>query len=283
MLNENGGSRTDTVIKLVLILFISLLSFSVGTFVGKQVSDSDHRRAQLEGEFSDVAQTENDMGSDISMAGDTSSGKLSDDEIASLTEEFLSSESPEEVAVDRTVASAPDAHEEEAAAPAGGYKKYSGSPKPSEPKPEPAPSTTPAPEAKANVSPTPAPTPHKAAAQPHSPSPQSMRVAQGHAPAPEVKEPRKPMSVLPSVASSAIGKYTVQVASYPSENEAQVHAARLKDGGWNAFYVPAEVQGKTWYRVSVGLFTTAKSANEFKSEFLKEAKLKTAIVQKIIQ
>lgn len=280
MLNENGGSRTDTVIKLVLILFISLLSFSVGTFVGKQFSDNDHRQAQLEGEFRGIAQMDNDMGSDNPMAEDTSSGKLSDDEIASLTEEFLNSESPEEVTAERAVASAPEAHEEKPEAPVGGYKKYSASPKPSEPKPEPeVPSAAPAPAA----TPAPAPAPHKTAAQPHSPSPASVRVAQGQAPAPEVKEPRKPMSVLPSVASSAIGKYTVQVASYPSESEAQVHAARLKDGGWNAFYVPAEVQGKTWYRVSVGLFTTAKSANEFKSEFLKEAKLKTAIVQKIIQ
>ena len=48
MLNQNGGSRTDTLIKLVLVFFLSLLSFSVGTFVGKQFSDSQHKIAALE-------------------------------------------------------------------------------------------------------------------------------------------------------------------------------------------------------------------------------------------
>jgi hypothetical protein len=51
MRNQKGGSRTDTLIKLVLIFFISLLSFSVGTFVGKNFSDSKYKQAQLEGEF----------------------------------------------------------------------------------------------------------------------------------------------------------------------------------------------------------------------------------------
>ncbi len=51
MHKQFGGSRTDTLIKLVLIFFISLLSFSVGTFVGKKFSDSQHKLAQLESEY----------------------------------------------------------------------------------------------------------------------------------------------------------------------------------------------------------------------------------------
>lgn len=47
-MNQIGGSRTDTLIKLVLVFFLSLLSFSVGTFVGKQFSDSQHKIADLE-------------------------------------------------------------------------------------------------------------------------------------------------------------------------------------------------------------------------------------------
>ena len=39
---------SDYTVKIILILFMSLLAFSFGTFVGKQVSDSDHRRMQLE-------------------------------------------------------------------------------------------------------------------------------------------------------------------------------------------------------------------------------------------
>lgn len=37
-------SEADFLVKVVLVLFISLLSFSLGTFIGKQVSDADHER-----------------------------------------------------------------------------------------------------------------------------------------------------------------------------------------------------------------------------------------------
>ncbi|PIT99936.1 MAG: hypothetical protein COT74_07400 [Bdellovibrionales bacterium CG10_big_fil_rev_8_21_14_0_10_45_34] len=47
-MGQSGGSKTDTLIKLVLVFFISLLSFSIGTFVGKQFSDSQHRMAAME-------------------------------------------------------------------------------------------------------------------------------------------------------------------------------------------------------------------------------------------
>ncbi|MBK7844822.1 MAG: hypothetical protein IPJ71_14245 [Bdellovibrionales bacterium] len=56
MLSQRGGSKADTVVKLVLIFFISLLSFSVGTFVGKQVSDSDYKRASLEEDYKSFRQ-----------------------------------------------------------------------------------------------------------------------------------------------------------------------------------------------------------------------------------
>lgn len=36
----------DTLVKVVLVFFLSLLSFSVGTFIGKQVSDADHQKYQ---------------------------------------------------------------------------------------------------------------------------------------------------------------------------------------------------------------------------------------------
>ena len=39
---------SDALVKVVLVLFISLISLSVGTFIGKQVSDADHARMALE-------------------------------------------------------------------------------------------------------------------------------------------------------------------------------------------------------------------------------------------
>src|SRR3954464_4858186 len=93
--SEKGGSKADTLVKVVLVFFISLLSFSVGTFVGKQVSDSDHRRMALEGEYKtdrSVASAEGKMESDE---------KISEKEVESLTEEFVNKEkaSPSEMAV----------------------------------------------------------------------------------------------------------------------------------------------------------------------------------------
>jgi len=57
----------------------------------------------------------------------------------------------------------------------------------------------------------------------------------------------------------------------------------LKNKGWNAFYVPAAIAGKTWYRVSVGLFNNSNSAQAFRKDFMKESGMKSALVQKIVQ
>ncbi len=283
MAGQKGANKSANLIKvtqaLVLLLFVSLLAFSAGTYIGKKVSDSEHRRAQLEGEYQNVAMHSEEAQGQMAEATED---KLSDDEIASLTEEFVTKErSNAEMAQEepsREVASADES---------AGYKKYHSSdaqaPAPeeapvAEPKNEPMPETQPA---MASEKPAPTPAPQMAKERPVMPA--ANRVAEGKAPAPDAKEERKPMSILPSVSAAAVGKYTVQVASYADENEAKNHAANLKGKGWNAFYIPADVQGKTWYRVSVGLFTTAKSATEFRKEFQKESSVATAIVQKIVK
>ncbi len=269
--SKSGNSKTDTVVKLVLIFFISLLSFSVGTFVGKQVSDSDHRRAALEDDYGPmrgVASTDK---------AEKDSARLSEDDIASLAEEFINSEKAETAPPPQEAKTAAKNSKEPAelqgyrnlaeAKPTGQYKKemetqdrkvaaYKEKIKEKVETPKPTPTT---------------------------PSTAATRVAAGKAPTPDPKSERKPDSVLPSVASSAIGKFTVQVASFADETEAKTHASKLKEQGWNSFYIPATVAGKTWYRVSVGLFTTSQSANEFRAELMRDAKLTTAIVQKIVQ
>src|SRR5579862_8673660 len=87
MLNENGGSRTDTLIKLVLVFFLSLLSFSVGTFVGKQFSDSQHRVADLEGDSDRVVAS---IPSDVAKAEPNQA--ISEEEISKLSDEFVKKE-----------------------------------------------------------------------------------------------------------------------------------------------------------------------------------------------
>jgi cell division septation protein DedD len=271
---EKGSSKADTLVKVVLVFFISLLSFSVGTFVGKQVSDSDHRRLALEGEY----KAERNVASHDEKA-DPSEEAITDKEVENLTEEFVNKEksrepaaADEDQAKDEHAAVAPE-HAE-----ANGYKSYSRDKNPKEAKAEHAPET---PEHAV------APEHEHAAAHPtkkgDAPHAAAQKIAANKAPSDGKAEERKPNATLPAVASSAVGKYTVQVASYQTEEEAKNHAATLKGKGWNAFYLPATIQGKPWFRVSVGLFNNDKSAREFRAQFMKESGSKSTLVQKIVQ
>ncbi len=100
----------------------------------------------------------------------------------------------------------------------------------------------------------------------------------------EVKIEKPKAENLPKeIASTTTGKYTVQIASFAKEDEAVKRSEELKAQGYSAFYISAQVGGKTWYRVSVGLFQSPSSAAEFKTELMKKANIQSAIVQKIVQ
>lgn len=263
---ERYGSKTDVVVKLVLVFFISLLSFSIGTFVGKKFSDNQHKLSQLEPNSLDGSGAEAvaEHGADTKTHEDRSLASiapganevvpghaLSDEEIAKLAEEFVTDDEgatkKEEHKTDKVedghhVAAAPPAHEE----PPSKDKKV-----------EP-------------------------------PSHAAEKVAAGHEPTHEVKVSEEKTSRIPAslpkeVAASAVGKYTVQVASYPKESEAQNMSNDLKTKGFSAFYVTAKVRGETWYRVSVGLFATQKEAQAYRTDLLARAKVSSAMVQKIIE
>ena len=51
--------------------------------------------------------------------------------------------------------------------------------------------------------------------------------------------------------------------------------------GFPAFPVEAKINGKTWYRVSVGSFKSFNDASKFRAQLLKQAELPSAIVQKV--
>ncbi len=296
--NQNGSSKTDTLVKVVLVFFVSLLSFSVGTFVGKQVSDSDHRRLALEGDGGRAVASVDGHDEHAEEGG------ISEKEVASLTEEFVNKETvahgeaessehgaeaaaPEHGAAAKAETEHGDAHGKSAAVDATGYKSFDRSKKATAKtdahavaETEKATEHT---EAKADEHKVTGHVASKAAALHTKGHEVADKLAAGVAPSDGAKEVRKPASTLPSVASSAIGKYTIQVASYSGEEEAKKRAADLKAKGWAAFYIPATVDSHTWYRVSIGLYSTLKSANEFRTQYMKEANSKDAIVQKIVQ
>ncbi len=294
---EKGSSKADTLVKMVLVFFISLLSFSVGTFVGKQVSDSDHRRLALEGEFKGGREV---ASADEHAPSDEHGDKISEKEVESLTEEFVNKEKGREIASTEEHGDHPaetsDAGHGHSEEPAGNYKTYEGkrgaASHPSEPAkpahdaaPAPAKGHAPAathdkPEVKHETAAAPAKPAH---GKPDGASQIADKVAKGKAPSDGKPQERKPNAVLPSVASAAVGKFSVQVAAYADEKQAKDHAADLKGKGWNAFYLSGSVNGHTWFRVLVGLFENSGSAEEFKTKLVKESGTKSAFVQKIVQ
>jgi cell division protein FtsN len=281
---ERYGSKTDVVVKLVLVFFIALLSFSIGTFVGKKFSDNQHKLAQLEPE-----QGENLVGGNeenravASVHPDSNEVKpekaLTDDEIAKLAEEFVTDDEKPSVNEpiklnDKNTNEHFEAKNEHGSAP---VPKAAPVAKPA--------ASAPAAHAPASTTSAVAPAAHTSAATraPEVSKP-AARMIEGKSPV--VENPAKPTSRIPAslpkeVASSALGKYTVQVAAYNTEKEAQGMSADLKSKGFSAFYVSASVKGQTWYRVSVGLFSTLKEADAYKKDLIVRAKVSSAIVQKI--
>ena len=303
MLNQVGGSKADTIVKLALIFFISLLSFSVGTFVGKQVSDSDYKRAELEEDYKSFRQASH--GEDQKTNHDE---KVSEEELSSLTEEFVNKEKEAMKKKDGHRDIASTQHDKKKAESKtklskehSGYKKYAKGQMDEEfiekdkvkkkllvayrnklKNLDKNKKTTSKEKYKSNRKV--AKIDKKIKASPASVTKEANRVAAGKAPIKDPKKRRKPASILPSsVAISSIGKYTVQVASYVSKEEAKAHASELKQKGWNAFYIPAEVKGRTWFRVSIGLFTNQKSAMSFREELMGQSSVSSAIIQKITQ
>lgn len=251
---ERYNSKTDAVVKLVLVCFVCLLSFSIGTFVGKKFSDNQHRLAK----FEPTGETETRGLASVhhSEGVKAKTASMTDEEIAKLAEEFVSddeststAEVKPEVKVEKT-------------------------------------ETAPVAQAKVEVKP---------AAKPEveqKPTDQPMKVAKEIAadkkvapPAIDTGKARVPSSLPRNLASSPIGKYTVQVGSYPTEDEATKQTERLKKEGHSAFFVEAKVKNgeatKTWYRVSVGLFATKKEAEVLMKDLVSEKKVTTALVQQI--
>ena len=61
------------------------------------------------------------------------------------------------------------------------------------------------------------------------------------------------------------GDYTVQVSSFPHEDEAEAYAAALKRKGFQPFVVPGEIPNRgTWYRVRMGRFISQEHAEAAK-------------------
>lgn len=285
--SQRGSALTDTLVKLVLIFFISLLSFSVGTFVGKQFADGQRKYASLD----DKSEAKREA---ASVAGDVTEVKpeevLTDEDIASLTEEFVKAEKEK----GKDIMKRELRHEEPSTEGEGHSKQASrlgdsvteggrtikvvasthksgGKGKLDEAS------------GKESAQPNARRGPRKVA-EPEESSEPAERVAQGEPPTRGLAaEKRQPSSLPPTTTTSVVGKYTVQIGAYASEGEARKRVQDLKEKGFSAFTVTAQKNGKNWYRVGVGIYSTQKDAFAAREDLSKQNELKDSFVQKIVQ
>ena len=92
---------------------------------------------------------------------------------------------------------------------------------------------------------------------------------------------RIPSSLPKSVGTASGPGFTVQVASFPTSDEAKKQVDDLVKKGFPAFPIEATISGKTWYRVSLGNFKTQKEAAQYRLQLIKDSDIKKAIVAKV--
>lgn len=276
MLDQNGSSKADTLVKLVLIFFISLLSFSVGTFVGKQFSDSQYKMAALENSENGGAVDRDTASVDPKAMDVEPNDALTEEDVATLEEEFVNKKPGEaapagkdKIAMTndksgRNVAAENEDSKPGEAASSRIYKK---------------------PGAKEEISKSLDTTKGAAKKNDKIVENAAKKVVNGDTASFDTKSEGKriPNAIPLKLASDVIGKYTVQVSAYNNEADAIEHSKSLKEKGFSAFYVQAKNKGKTWYRVSIGVYTTAKEAEDNVKKVVGQADIKSAIVQKIVQ
>jgi cell division protein FtsN len=75
-------------------------------------------------------------------------------------------------------------------------------------------------------------------------------------------------------------KFTLQLSSFKDKDEAQAFLDQIKASGYSATMTKADVDGKQYYRVRMGSYSSVDAANDAKAEFEKSSK-KSALVTKL--
>lgn len=286
-------------IKLALVFFVSLLSFSIGTYVGKKYSDNQHKLALLEPktqspaevspkaeEFaSDSAATEADPAhkatEEVMAANDGKPTALTDSEVAKIAEEFATEEEP--TTEDKLVGTI-DGEEKSV----GTITDANVGTTHSARKTAAVTTAKAAPSAAPNTLPTKVAAITQSTKTPAVPAPEAVKNTEAAQAAALAKikqmaaEERVPASI-PVKKDVVPLHFTVQVGSFPTQAEAENMTKELSSKGYKTTFVPAKVNGQLWYRVNVGLFGTIKEAQDYKKEFLEKTKVSSAIVQRVQQ
>lgn len=93
------------------------------------------------------------------------------------------------------------------------------------------------------------------------------------------KQPQPKKEPIAHAPSDSKVRYTIQIASYSDKEGAEHDVKKLKQSGYAAFVVSAEVPGKgTWFRVRVGSFQKKPSAEKLQKEIQAKAGLSSIVV-----
>lgn len=243
--------NTNRIIELALVFFISLFSFSIGTFVGKKYSDNQHRLALLEPNKKTDERQAIEAATPSEASTTTSESEITDADVAKMAEEF-STENDEMHGGEATQAATQGMHND--AANLAQMQAHAAA-------------------AMANANQTTTKTVKTTKPQVKDVKEVTLQEADGELPEREVA----------SIAAKAktMQNYTVQVGSYPSEVEANKMTESLLARGYKANAVAANVNGKTMYRVQVGMFNNFNDAQEYKKELVEKNRLTSAFVQKV--
>lgn len=102
------------------------------------------------------------------------------------------------------------------------------------------------------------------------------------APAPvavKTEEPKPVAETPPPAETKPKGKFTIQVGSYQSSEEATASLANWKKKGYSAFMAVGSIPDKgTWYRVRIGGFPTRDEAKKFLEKFKAKEKASALVV-----
>lgn len=229
---------TNRIIELCLVFLISILSFSIGTYVGKKYSDNQHKLALLDPNYGKaLAAQENGHSGTTEHSSDTAKAEsntvaINDAEVAKMAEEFseedtTTHEKEDNTGLVKTI--------EEDGTPVSNH----------------------------------AAVPPKKTAEKVNPIEIKREVA-------HIAEKVKTIT-----SDGKNAKYTVQIGSFPSAAEAEKIVSSLQARGYKATQVEANVNGKTWHRVQVGLFTNLEDAQSYKKELIEKNRLTSAIISKI--
>lgn len=254
MRRKGKESKFNVALTFMLIVFVSLLSFSIGVISGKGLSDKEYALKSIE-ENPHYQQAKADAESQ------PLSEEMTEKEIELMTQKALEQARKEKVDVSDVDFFA----EEEQSTTVAETEK----------KPE---STEVAKQSE-----------DKSEAKAMEASKSKMeKVAASSEKTMKAKESQKrKVSSLPPVAKKTTLpkpksiEYTVQVASYKTMQEAEEHSQKLIDKGFPAFPVKAVVKGNSWFRVSIGSFKNRKQAIKYQKNLKKEAVVKNSIVQKV--